>query len=190
MRKINLFSSGALAIALLLCWSTPLHAQSPPTLTCPSSDVLAECTGGLTPVTYTVTALDSAGAPLPVICIPPSGTGFRLGTSNVTCTATDSLGDSASCTFRVTVVDTPPPRVSCPSNITVLSSSPSGAVVTYIAAASDPCGIASFDCSPPSGSTFPVGTTTVTCRATDGTGNANSCSFTVTVNIPNRPPTC
>src|ERR1041385_4425400 len=27
MRKINLFSLGALIITLLLCWSTPLHAQ-------------------------------------------------------------------------------------------------------------------------------------------------------------------
>jgi len=63
--------------------------------------------------------------------------------------------------------------------------------VTYIAAASDPCGIASFNCLPPSGSTFPCGTTTVTCRAVDGAGNANSCSFTVTVicNGTNRCPT-
>jgi hypothetical protein len=63
--------------------------------------------------------------------------------------------------------------------------------VTYVAAASDPCGIASFDCLPPSGSTFPCGPTTVTCRATDGAGLANSCSFTVTVtcNGTNRCPT-
>jgi len=36
-------------------------------------------------------------------------------------------------------------------------------------------------CSPPSGSPFPVGTTTVNCTANDGNGNSASCSFTVTV---------
>src|SRR6266404_5003703 len=64
----------------------------------------AECTGGLTPVTYTITALDSSGNSLPVSCTPPSGTGFRLGVSNVVCRATDSVGVSSSCNFTVTVV--------------------------------------------------------------------------------------
>src|SRR6185503_7474092 len=154
---------------------------APPTITCPPGGVAAECNGGLTPVTYTVTAVDAGGAPLPVICVPPSGTGFRLGVSNVVCTATDSAGLSSSCTFTVSVVDTTPPQVRCPSNITAQATSPAGAVVTYIAAASDPCGLSSFSCVPPSGSTFPCGTTTVICRATDSAGLANSCNFTVTV---------
>jgi len=65
-------------------------------------------------------------------------------------------------------------------------------VVTYSAGAFDACGIASFDCTPQSGTTFPCGTTTVTCRAVDGAGNPNSCSFTITVNCnrPNTPPNC
>ncbi|MCI0744185.1 MAG: HYR domain-containing protein, partial [Verrucomicrobia subdivision 3 bacterium] len=161
----------------------------PPTITC-SSNIVAECTGGLTPVTYTVTAVDSAGAPVPVVCVPPSGSGFRLGQSNVVCTAT-SGGASASCSFRVTVVDTTPPTVTCSSNITTTATGPTGAVVTYIASTADPCGLANFECAPPSGSTFPVGMTTVTCASTDGAGNANSCTFTVTVQPGggNRPPT-
>jgi hypothetical protein len=36
-------------------------------------------------------------------------------------------------------------------------------------------------CVPPSGSTFPEGTTTVTCTATDSSGNVGTCTFTVTV---------
>ena len=39
-----------------------------------------------------------------------------------------------------------------------------------------------------SGSTFPVGTTTVSYMAKDSTGNTSSCSFTVTV-IDNQNPT-
>jgi hypothetical protein len=159
----------------------------PPTITC-SGNIVVECTGGLTPVSYTVTAVDASGAPVPVVCAPPSGSGFRLGQSNVICTATSGSA-SASCTFRVTVVDTTPPVVRCPTNITANATSASGAVVTYSASASDPCGIASFDCAPPSGSTFPLGATAVTCTAVDGTGNSNSCSFTITVVSPNHCPT-
>lgn len=36
-------------------------------------------------------------------------------------------------------------------------------------------------CNPPSGSTFPKGTTTVVCTATDAAGNTNTCTFDVTV---------
>jgi len=36
---------------------------------------------------------------------------------------------------------------------------------------------------PPSGSTFPLGTTTANCTATDSAGSSASCSFTVTVNL-------
>ncbi|RME37834.1 MAG: HYR domain-containing protein, partial [Planctomycetota bacterium] len=39
-------------------------------------------------------------------------------------------------------------------------------------------------CSPPSGSTFSPGTTTVTCTATDSCGRTDSCSFSVTVVPP------
>src|SRR5439155_569650 len=136
---------------------------------------------------YAVTAVDSSGAPLPVTCEPPSGSGFRLGRSNVTCTATDSLGISSSCSFTVTVVDTTPPRVTCPGDITTETTNAAGAVVTYIAGAADPCGLRSFECSPPSGSTFSVGTTTVTCAATDSVGNTNSCSFKVTITLRSEP---
>src|SRR5207245_774789 len=119
-----------------------------------------------------------------VVCIPPSGTGFRLGTSNVTCTASGAI---APCSFTVTVVDTTPPRVTCNTNITAVATNCAGNVVTYIASATDSCGLGNFDCSPRSGSTFPIGVTTVTCSATDSGGNSNSCSFTVTF-VPSASP--
>ena len=37
------------------------------------------------------------------------------------------------------------------------------------------------DCVPPSGSTFPIGETLVTCTATDDADNSSLCTFTVTV---------
>ncbi len=57
-----------------------------------------------------------------------------------------------------------------------------GAVVNYAAAvASDNCPGVSVVCNPPSGSFFPIGTTTVTCTASDASGNVSSCVFDVTV---------
>jgi hypothetical protein len=41
-----------------------------------------------------------------VVCNPPSGSVFPVGTTTVTCTATDAAGNSASCSFNVTVSDT------------------------------------------------------------------------------------
>ena len=59
--------------------------------------------------------------------------------------------------------------------------SPRAGVVTYATpTASDNCS-ATVACVPPSGSMFPVGTTTVTCTATDTAGNTATCSFPVTV---------
>jgi len=113
-----------------------------------------------------------------VTCSPASGSFFPVGTTTVTCTGT---GDT--CTFTITVVDTQPPSITCPSNVTVVGTpGQPGAVVNYPApTASDNCPGVTVLCSPASGSTFPVGTTTVTCTATDAAGNTATCSFTVTV---------
>ena len=56
------------------------------------------------------------------------------------------------------------------------------AVVAFTVTGSDNSGIdPTIVCYPASGYTFPLGTTTVTCTATDGNGNENTCEFTVTV---------
>jgi hypothetical protein len=57
----------------------------------------------------------------------------------------------------------------------------SSVVVTYPPpTVSDNCPGVTASCNPPSGSSFPIGITTVTCTATDASGNTNSCSFVVT----------
>jgi hypothetical protein len=55
-------------------------------------------------------------------------------------------------------------------------------VVNYPApVASDNCPGVGVVCSPASGASFPLGTTTVTCTATDMSGNTATCSFSVSV---------
>jgi hypothetical protein len=76
------------------------------------------------------------------------------------------------------------PVITCPANVT--ETAPSGAtemVVEYpMPMGVDSCSSVSLECSPVSGSVFSVGTTAVTCIATHEFGNADTCSFEVTVN--------
>jgi hypothetical protein len=80
------------------------------------------------------------------------------------------------------LLDTTPPIITCPDSIVANATSPTGAVVSFPAPeASDNCSLASVTCTPPSGSTFAIGTTAVTCRAVDGSANTNTCTFSVRV---------
>ena len=130
------------------------------------------------------TAMDNCVGPVSAVQTggPPSGSVFPVGSTDITYSAIDDCGNVATCTFTVTVTDTQPPVASCPADVTVPNDPDlCSAVVTFAATVSDNCPGATIDCVPPSGSTFPVGTTTVTCTATDAAGNSDTCTFTVTV---------
>ena len=86
------------------------------------------------------------------------------------------------------VVDTTPPQITCPGNITKPPDLGRCTAVTTLAPTfSDDCSVSAV-CSPPSGTAFPLGTTTDTCTATDQAGLSASCSFTVTVATGNKCP--
>jgi hypothetical protein len=85
--------------------------------------------------------------------------------------------------------DTAPPTLSCPSSVFAAErfGSPSGEVVNYSVTASDEIDPSpTVVCVPPSGSLFPLGTTIVTCTATDASGNQSTCEFPVTVALKVR----
>lgn len=77
--------------------------------------------------------------------------------------------------------------IEVPPDMTVNASSPSGAVVKYsvksVYSLDNPVTV---QCSPQSGSVFPVGQTTVVCTATDTEGNSNSNSFVVNVRYESK----
>ena len=78
--------------------------------------------------------------------------------------------------------DTTPPVVTVPSDISSTSTNLSGTAVTFDVTATDNVAVTSGPtCSPASGSNFSVGTTTVTCTATDAAGNVGTASFTITI---------
>jgi sugar lactone lactonase YvrE len=146
-----------------------------PTINCPTNIVTSADPGQCSKsnVTYTATATDNC-TNVTVSCTPASGSTFAIGTNSVSCTAIDGSGNTNSCKFTVTLVDDEPPVVSCPTNI-VTSVDPGQCAksnVTYSATASDNCTNVTLSYNPPSGSTFPIGTTTVYVNATDASGNS------------------
>lgn len=117
------------------------------------------------------------------------------GTYTATFTVANSDGQRASSSMTITVTpvptDTTAPVIGTHEDITAKATSSAGAIVTYTApdATDDTDATAPAVCTPASGSTFAVGTTTVLCDATDSAGNkAVQTSFTVTVTADTTAP--
>src|SRR5262249_33262867 len=155
-----------------------------PTITCPANLVLNADAGrcSRSNVTFSVSATDNCSV-TNVVSTPPSGSTFSLGVTTVTNTARDASGNSSSCTFTVTVLDNQNPTITCPANLVLNADAGrcSRSNVTFAVTATDNCSVTNLVSTPPSGSAFPVGQTTVTNTARDASGNTSSCTFTVTV---------
>lgn len=163
-------------------FSVTVIDTKPPTLTLTGNS--AEATGPAgAAVSYTATASDLVDGSVTPVCDTASGSVFPLGTTTVSCTATDTRGNSSSGTLDVTVVDTTAPALSLPAAAVVAATGPAGAPYTYTATATDLVdGAVLVTCTPVSGSPFPLGVTTpVNCTATDAAGNTASGGFTVSV---------
>ena len=159
-----------------------------PEMTCPE-DLVVECNsiGESIQVEFDLpTATDDCDDAVSVVCDPASGSTFPLGTTTVTCTATDNNGNLSTCSFEVTVVDSVSALLECPDDVVVQCTSDDGTmVVEYpLPTANDDCDAAAdiqIICVPASGSVFSLGDTTVICQGTDSAGNRSSCTFTISV---------
>ncbi len=161
---------------------------TPPALALPSMDPVECASPSGTPVTFAFTALDIVDGTVPVICTPPSGSAFPHGVTTVNCTATDAHGNSAEGAFDVTVVDTTPPTITCPPNLTVNADAGQcfalqGNVALGTPVAADNCGVAGVVNDAPA--QFPIGDTIVTWTVIDAEGLTATCQQTVTVLNPN-----
>ena len=166
-----------------------------PTVTVPADVAVETSNPAGTAVSYgSVTATDTVDGTLTPTCNHASGSTFPIGSTTVTCSATDAHSNTGQASFTVTVtlaavVDTTPPVLTLPSNIEVTTESASGKNVSYTASATDNLdGPITPTCSPSSGSLFPVGDTTVSCSATDSHSNTATGGFTITVNLVDTTP--
>ncbi|XP_071953758.1 uncharacterized protein [Antedon mediterranea] len=156
-----------------------------PNVLCPKDiEISSDVNQNLNPVRWQhPTVIENTGVTV-ATCSKPCGSLFEVGFTKITCSATDPSGNEGNCSFVVHVKDDKEPTITCPEHITVnhdvdQSENP----VTW----NEPTVIdnvhkdISATCTHASGSIFDVGSTIVTCSATDGTGNVGICSFVVHV---------
>jgi hypothetical protein len=131
--------------------------------------------------------LAANGGPTQTEAIPGSSSAVNGG-DNAGCPTVDqryvARNDGACDIGAYEYVDTAHPTLSLPPIVTASAPSPSGTTVDYssLVTAADPDGDAmTIVCTPPTGSLFPLGTTTVSCTATDTHANKVVGSFPVTV---------
>ncbi len=165
---------------------TQVATVQPPSIKTPPF-IIARATGSTwTQVSFQVSANSSTSDSIPVYCSPGSGSAFPMGKTIVLCAANENLTGLVSyAIFNVTVKDTSPPEFKVPSDIMKVGVDLQGTKITYNANASDTIdGITIPICDPPSGSTFPLGTSYVKCTATDKSGNMAESTFSVIVKAP------
>lgn len=149
-----------------------------PALSCPA-DFTAECTagGGAVIEPPVASATDNCGG---ATVHPPVGGPMPLGLGELTYTAVDASGNGASCTTKVTVEDTIPPAITCPSpTVAECTGSGRASVDPGVGSATDTCTAATVI--NPGVGLYPLGTTPVTYAASDLAGNQGTCETTVTV---------
>src|SRR6185369_16968425 len=143
----------------------------------------AQASGTLFPLGTTTVHCSSGGAEgdllvvvtdttQPVVTVP-AGVVSPTPVVTFTATATDNLDG----TLPVVCDPASGSTFDLPADFTVEATGPGGAVVTYTVSASPGATVA---CVPPPGATFPLGTTTVQCTATDTYNQTTTGAFSVT----------
>ena len=161
-------------------------SDTPPVLTAPASLIVEANTlgGWVVDLAGVVLVDDAEDDPDPAaVCDAAEGAVLGLGSTTVTCTATDTDGAIGSTQLEVQVVDTTAPTLQAIQDMRIETGDPAGTLVAFAPpVASDTVDAdPSVICLPASGSTFAVGTTTVICTATDASGNASATTFDVQV---------
>ena len=158
--------------------------KTAPTLSLPAN-LFVEATGPAgANVNYSALASDNLDTSPTLNCLPASGGVYPLGTTAVTCTATDDADNtSAPSSFNIIVQDTTPPTIDPVADMTVYTFGIFGKRVTYLSPATSDIvdGSSVATCTPASDSFFVMGNNHVTCSATDAHGNTSSISFVLVV---------
>ncbi len=145
-----------------------------------------------TAFTYTITATNSptsfGASNLPAGLTFDATTGVIAGTlpgtpgSYIIGLSATNAGGTGTGTLTLDITDTTPPVITAPSLLTAEATGPTGAPITFTATATDAIsGSATVTATPPSGSTFALGLSTVALSATDAAGNTATKGIVVNV---------
>src|SRR5579885_1259506 len=163
---------------------TDPNEKTLPQITAPP-DMTIEATGTLTPVSIGQATATDAVKVVSITNNTPSK--FPLGTTMVTWTAMNAGGNTAKATQKITIVDTTPPTLTAPPNVTVQATSADHNTVDLgLPASYDAVGVESVTNDAPV--YFPLGQTIVTWKAVDSSGNVATAKQAVIVQ-DTKPPT-
>ena len=171
-------------------FNVTVNDDQDPSITAPSditTSAGASCSAA--PNVGTPVAADNCGAPAVSVArsdAQPLSAPYPLGTTTITWTATDANGNSSSDVQNVTVQDTMKPVLTIPANRSVVAdSSCTKTVDAGTASAVDNCGSAAVAVArsdaQPLAAPYPLGITTLTWTATDGSGNFSAGNQSVIV---------
>ena len=157
----------------------------PPTIVCPANITANTDLGMCSAVVNFPMALgqDNCSVTVSQTSGLASGSAFPVGVNTVEFTATDGSGNTAVCSFTITVVDNEAPTMVC-QNITIQLDASGNASITAAdvdGGSTDNCGIASISVSPSTFDCSDVGDNPVVLTVTDVNGNSNTCTAIVTV---------
>jgi hypothetical protein len=164
--------------------------QEPPRVICPANFTVNTSPGNcFATVVYPPVQVTDNSQFTSITYLPPSGSLLPLGTTVVQVIATDRSGNTATCSFNVTVGSGEPLKINCPTDILVTATNGQcGMVVNYpTPTVNNTCEGVRVVSSPASGTFFSLGTTLVTVTATDPTGATATCSFNIRVNSSQPP---
>ena len=157
--------------------------EAPVFSNCPT-DIAAEAQPGTTETTVSwvaPTATDNVNGIVTPTVNFPSGSIFSGGSTEVVYTATDSQGNTATCSFNVVIIITAPVITFCPDAAQTFSTGGTSAVVNYQTPTATDDGALTVSSTNQPGDTFPVGETVVTYTFTDDEGLFVTCSFSIIV---------
>lgn len=205
--ELELFNVPLSAADLTALWLADAAGKCKPTIPCTNSTVSIFCPPNLTVQTCGSHAVaqyppphasTSCGTITNLVCAPPSGAVFPLGTTTVTCVATDSQGNTASCQFTITVLgDTTPPLLDCnclrdpavnpalpPLTIQACDGAIPDLCPAALVCATDDCGSVTCSQHPAAGTPVGPGVHPITVTVSDGAGNTAACTVIFTVVVP------
>jgi 1-phosphatidylinositol phosphodiesterase len=129
-----------------------------------------------------VSGIDSEDGVLPAVCTHQSGQVFPVGVTTVTCVTTDTSGTTVTGSFTIKVDANHPPQLLGIQNVVKSAGGASSQTASFNVTGLDfEDGSIPVSCTHQSGASFAVGTTVVTCSATDSFGARVSQQFVVKI---------
>src|SRR6478736_6238718 len=166
--------------------------RTPPRIQVPNHNlIVANATNANgTRINYanSIAVTDNVATNIHPICQPiASGQAFPIGNTTIVCTAKDNSNNTAKASFVVVIADRTPPRIQVPNHnlIVANATNANGTRINYANSISVTDNVATNIhpiCQPiASGQVFPIGNTTIVCKAKDNSNNIAKASFVVVI---------